>query len=160
MSETEGNHSVSGSSSSTADLGVSEASLELAERVALRLDIYDKPAIFNMLSSRAKLGAGIVTVSFLLWWLLISNSSSPGFQGPLIVGLTFKNLFEYGNFYDSLWIGITPITLCLRSLYYNKIDTDVILFGHQIHSRNVIWIELLLLNLLIEVNECILSDAT
>ena len=51
MSETEGNHSVSGSSSSTADLGVSEASLELAERVALRLDIYDKPAIFNMLSS-------------------------------------------------------------------------------------------------------------
>ena len=29
-----------------------------------------------MLSSRAKLGAGIVTVSFLLWWLLISNSSS------------------------------------------------------------------------------------
>ena len=76
MSEAEGNHSMSGSSASTAELGVSEASLELAERVALRLDIYDKPAIFNMLSSRAKLGAGIVTVSFLLWWLLISNSSS------------------------------------------------------------------------------------
>ena len=55
MSETEGNHSMSGSGSSTTELGVSEASLELAERVALRLDIYDKPAIFNMLSSRAKL---------------------------------------------------------------------------------------------------------
>jgi len=76
MSDDEDNHATSGSIASTADLGVSEASLELAERVALRLDIYDKPAIFNMLSSRAKLGAGIVTVSFLFWWLLISNSSS------------------------------------------------------------------------------------
>ena len=76
MSENEGIHSTGGSSSSTTDLGVSEASLELAERVALRLDIYDKPAIFNMLSSRAKRGAGIVTVSILFWWLLIGNSSS------------------------------------------------------------------------------------
>ena len=76
MSDDEDNHATSGSIASTAELGVSEASLELAERVALRLDIYDKPAIFNMLSSRAKLGAGIVTVSFLFWWLLISNSSS------------------------------------------------------------------------------------
>ena len=76
MSDDEDNHATSGSIASTAELGVSEASFELAERVALRLDIYDKPAIFNMLSSRAKLGAGIVTVSFLFWWLLISNSSS------------------------------------------------------------------------------------
>ena len=76
MSENEGDHSTSGSNSSSVDLGVSEASLELAERVALRLNIYDKPAIFNMLSSRAKLGAGIVTVSGLFWWLLISNASS------------------------------------------------------------------------------------
>ena len=76
MSDDEDNHATSGSIASTEELGVSEASLELAERVALRLDIYDKPAIFNMLSSRAKLGAGIVTVSFLFWWLLISNSSS------------------------------------------------------------------------------------
>ena len=76
MSDDEDNHATSGSIASTAELGVSEASLELAERVALRLDIYDKPAIFNMLSNRAKLGAGIVTVSFLFWWLLISNSSA------------------------------------------------------------------------------------
>lgn len=76
MSENEGDHSTSGSNPSSVDLGVSEASLELAERVALRLNIYDKPAIFNMLSSRAKLGAGIVTVSGLFWWLLISNASS------------------------------------------------------------------------------------
>ncbi|MCH2645111.1 MAG: hypothetical protein MKZ54_07475 [Candidatus Poseidoniaceae archaeon] len=76
MSEIEGNHSTNGSSPSSTEVGGSEASLELAERVALRLDIYDKPAIFNMLSSRAKLGAGIVTVSLLFWWLLISNSSS------------------------------------------------------------------------------------
>ena len=76
MSEDEDNHATSDSVASSTELGVSEASLELAERVALRLDIYDKPAIFNMLSSRAKLGAGIVTVSFLFWWLLISNSSS------------------------------------------------------------------------------------
>ena len=76
MSDDEENHATSGTVASSTELGVSEASLELAERVALRLDIYDKPAIFNMLSSRAKLGAGIVTVSFLFWWLLISNSSS------------------------------------------------------------------------------------
>lgn len=76
MSDDEENHATSGIVASSTELGVSEASLELAERVALRLDIYDKPAIFNMLSSRAKLGAGIVTVSFLFWWLLISNSSS------------------------------------------------------------------------------------
>ena len=76
MSEDESISSTIHSGPTSAELGVSEASLELAERVALRLDIYDKPAIFNMLSSRAKLGAGIITVSFLFWWLLISNSSS------------------------------------------------------------------------------------
>ena len=76
MSDDEDNNATSDPVASSTELGVSEASLELAERVALRLDIYDKPAIFNMLSSRAKLGAGIVTVSFLFWWLLISNSSS------------------------------------------------------------------------------------
>ena len=76
MSDTETNHSVNGSGSATAEFSVSEASLELAERVALRLDIYDKPAIFNMLSSRAKLGAGIMTISFLLWFLLIHNPST------------------------------------------------------------------------------------
>ncbi|CAI8393466.1 MAG: Uncharacterised protein [Candidatus Poseidoniaceae archaeon] len=93
MSETEGNHSLSGSGSSTAELGVSEASLELAERVALRLDIYDKPAIFNMLSSRAKLGAGIVTVSFLLWWLLINNTSSD----DLAVGVSKFFALDYNE---------------------------------------------------------------
>ncbi|MED5291756.1 MAG: hypothetical protein VX778_05945 [Candidatus Thermoplasmatota archaeon] len=76
MSDDEDNNATSGPVASSTELGVSEASLELAERVALRLDIYDKPAIFNMLSSRAKLGASVVTVSFLFWWLLISNSSS------------------------------------------------------------------------------------
>ena len=65
----------------------------------------------------------------------------------LVIGLTFKNLFEYSNFYNSLWIGITPITLCLRSLYYNKIDRDVLLFGHEVNSKNIIWIELLILNI-------------
>jgi hypothetical protein len=76
MSEIESIHSTDGLSHSSTELGVSEASLELAERVALRLNIFDKPAIFNMLSSRAKLGAGIITVSGLFWWLLISSSSS------------------------------------------------------------------------------------
>ena len=76
MSEIESIHSTDGLSHSSTELGVSEASLELAERVALRLNIFDKPAIFNMLSSRAKLGAGIITVSSLFWWLLISSSSS------------------------------------------------------------------------------------
>lgn len=76
MSEGEAIHPTGNLSQSSAELGVSEASLELAERVALRLNIFDKPAIFNMLSNRAKLGAGIVTVSGLFWWLLISSTSS------------------------------------------------------------------------------------
>jgi len=76
MSEIESIHSTDGLSHSTTELGVSEATLDLAERVALRLNVFDKPAIFNMLSNRAKLGAGIVTVSGLFWWLLISSSSS------------------------------------------------------------------------------------
>ena len=93
MSESESIHSSGGSSSSTTDLGVSEASLELAERVALRLDIYDKPAIFNMLSSRAKLGAGIITVSGLFWWLLISNSSTD----DLSIGVSKFFAFDYNE---------------------------------------------------------------
>ena len=76
MSEIESIHLTDGLSHSTTELGVSEATLDLAERVALRLNVFDKPAIFNMLSNRAKLGAGIVTVSGLFWWLLISSSSS------------------------------------------------------------------------------------
>lgn len=98
--------------------------------------------IFNYNSSNLEnhYGSKKYLIVLLLSFLLTSLMG-------LIVGLTFKNLFEFDNFYNSLWIGITPITMCLRSLYYNKIDKDVMLFGHLVHSRNVIWIELLLLNI-------------
>ena len=76
MSEIESIHSTDGLSHSTTELGVSEATLDLAERVALRLNVFDKPAILNLLSSRAKLGGVMVTVSVLFWWLLISSPSS------------------------------------------------------------------------------------
>ena len=48
MSEIESIHSTDGLSHSTTELGVSEATLDLAERVALRLNVFDKPAIFNL----------------------------------------------------------------------------------------------------------------
>ena len=98
--------------------------------------------IFNYNSSKLEshYGSRKYLIVLLLSFLLTSLMG-------LIVGLTFKNLFEYDNFYNGLWIGITPITICLRSLYYSKIDSNLMLFGHQVHSRNIIWIELLLLSI-------------
>ena len=53
MSELESNPSMSGHDDVGVESNISEAHIELAERLALRMNIFDKPAIFNMLSSRA-----------------------------------------------------------------------------------------------------------
>ena len=94
MSEIESIHSTDGLSHSTTELGVSEATLDLAERVALRLNVFDKPAIFNLLSSRAKLGGVMVTVSVLFWWLLISSPSSDDLSigASKFLGLDFNQV--------------------------------------------------------------------
>ena len=63
------------------------------------------------------------------------------------IGLFFKKFFNYLLFWESLWYGITPITLCLRSFYFYKMNMNLIIFGNEISSRNLIWIELLILNL-------------
>ena len=98
--------------------------------------------IFNFNSSKLErhYGSKKYFIVLLLSYILTSLMG-------LVVGLMFKNLFEYPNFYNSVWIGITPITLCLRSLYYSKIDSEMMIFGHQVNSKNVIWIELLVINL-------------
>ena len=99
---------------------ISEAHIELAERLALRMNIFDKPAIFNMLSSRAKWGAGIITVSLLFWWLLISSGSDNMDDGvSKFLGLDFNQVallvmalaFLYSVFGDSAG---NLVHLCLR----------------------------------------------
>ena len=93
MSELENNHSMSGHDDVGVESNISEAHIELAERLALRLNIFDKPAIFNMLSSRAKWGAGIITVSLLFWWLLISSGSDNMDVGvSKFLGLNFNEV--------------------------------------------------------------------
>ena len=93
MSEMESNHSMSGHDVAETDTNISEAHIELAERLALRMNIFDKPAIFNMLSSRAKWGAGIITVSLLFWWLLISSGSDNMDDGvSKFLGLDFNQV--------------------------------------------------------------------
>ena len=84
---------MSGHENVGSEASISEAHLELAERLALRMNIFDKPAIFNMLSSRAKWGAGIVTVSLLFWWLLISSGSDNMEDGvSKFLGLDFNDV--------------------------------------------------------------------
>lgn len=93
MSELENNESMGGHDVVGGEANISEAHLELAERLALRMNIFDKPAIFNMLSSRAKWGAGIITVSLLFWWLLISSGSDDMEVGASkFLGLDFNEV--------------------------------------------------------------------
>lgn len=63
------------------------------------------------------------------------------------IGLFFKKFFNYLIFWESLWYGITPITLCLRTFFFYKMDMNLLVFGNQINSKNIIWIELLILTL-------------
>jgi len=129
----------------------SPRSLELDQPLGLIVPYLFMPSILNFLISMyifnynsSKLESYYGSKKYLIVLLLSFILTS---LLGLVVGLTFKNLFEYSNFYTSVWYGIAPITLCLRSLYYNKIDTDVLLFGHEVNSKNIIWIELLLINL-------------
>ncbi|MBL6882536.1 MAG: hypothetical protein ISR25_06475 [Candidatus Poseidoniaceae archaeon] len=93
MSELENNHSMSGHDDVGGESNISEAHIELAERLALRMNIFDKPSIFNMLSSRAKWGAGIITVSLLFWWLLINSGSDNLDDGvSKFLGLDFNEV--------------------------------------------------------------------
>jgi hypothetical protein len=98
--------------------------------------------IFNYNSSKLEEHYKSKKYAIILLLSLILTS----FMG-LVVGLTFKNLFEYPEFYNSSWFGIMPINLCLRCLYYNKIDRDVMIFANEVNSKNIIWIELLILNI-------------
>ena len=98
--------------------------------------------IFNYNSSKLENHYGTQKYCLILMLAFFLTS----FLG-LVISLIFKNLFEYSIFYNTSYFGIIPITLCLRALYYNKIDRDVLLFGHEINSKNIIWIELLIMNI-------------
>jgi len=65
----------------------------------------------------------------------------------IILSLIFKNLFEYPLFYYSSYMGFVPIILSLRYLYFNILDRPLYVYGFLIHSKNIIWIELLILNI-------------
>lgn len=64
------------------------------------------------------------------------------------LSLIFKNLFEYPIFYNSLYSGFTPIIISLRTTYFNILDRILLVFGIKVHSKNIIWLELLLLNMI------------
>ena len=65
-----------------------------------------------------------------------------------ILSLIFKNIFEYSLFYNSSYCGFTPIILSLRTIYFNKLDRKLLVYGFKVHSKNIIWLELLLLNII------------
>ena len=65
-----------------------------------------------------------------------------------ILSLIFKNIFEYSFFYNSSYSGFTPIILSLRTIYFNKLDRILLVYGFKVHSKNIIWLELLLLNII------------
>ncbi len=65
-----------------------------------------------------------------------------------ILSLIFKNMFEYSLFYNSAYCGFTPIILSLRTIYFNKLDRILLVQGFKVHSKNIIWLELLLLNIM------------
>ena len=44
-------------------------------------------------------------------------------------------------------MGFVPIILSLRYLYFNILDRPLYVYGFLIHSKNIIWIELLILNI-------------
>ena len=64
------------------------------------------------------------------------------------LSLIFKNIFEYSLFYYSAYCGFTPIIFALRTIYFNKLNRRMSVYGFKVHSKNIIWIELILLNLL------------
>ena len=61
--------------------------------------------------------------------------------------LIFKYIFEYSDFYYSSYSGFIPILLCLRMIYFNILNKELYVHGFLIHSKNLIWIELLILNI-------------
>ena len=64
------------------------------------------------------------------------------------LSLIFKNIFEYPLFYNSSFCGFTPIILALRTIYFNKLNRRLSVYGFKVHSKNIIWIEIILLNIL------------
>tara|TARA_B100000902_G_C27292621_1_gene908054 strand:- start:1721 stop:2287 length:567 start_codon:yes stop_codon:yes gene_type:complete len=64
------------------------------------------------------------------------------------LSLIFKNIFEYSLFYHSACCGFTPIIFALRTIYFNKLNRRMTVYGFKVHSKNIIWIEITLLNLL------------
>ena len=100
---------------------ISEAHIELAERLALRMNIFDKPSIFNMLSSRAKWGAGIITVSLLFWWLLISSGSDDMDVGvSKFLGLDFNEVALLVMVLAFLYSIISGVMIIFVALYVGE----------------------------------------
>jgi hypothetical protein len=95
---------------------------------------------YNSLKVELYFGSKKYIFIFLLSCILTSLIS-------FCLALFFKRFFNYLLFWESLWYGITPITLCLRTFYFYKIDMNFLIFGNEINSKNMIWIELLILTL-------------
>jgi len=79
-----------------------------------------------------------------LLFLCFSLTSFYGY----VLSLIFKNIFEYPLFYNSSYSGFTPILLSLRTIYFNMLNRVLFIYGFKVHSKNIIWLELLLLNII------------
>ena len=54
---------------------VSESSLELANRLIIRLKPDDNSSIFGMIANKSYYGGGLMTIILVFWWLAVDSAS-------------------------------------------------------------------------------------
>lgn len=74
-------------------LAMNGAQRELAERLSQRLDVKNQNAIYEMISAKAYIGGGLITVLVLFYWIFISSMNDDSSLGQSILfGLTFPDV--------------------------------------------------------------------
>ncbi|MBT61274.1 MAG: hypothetical protein CMA63_06975 [Euryarchaeota archaeon] len=69
------------------------AQRELAERLSQRMDVKNQNAIYEMISAKAYIGGGLITVLVLFYWIFISSMNDDASVGEsLLFGLQFSDV--------------------------------------------------------------------
>ena len=82
------------------------------------------------------------------YWLIILGAAILSNTIHVIISLLGIHFYNDFDIYYSYSLGLSKIIFAIRALYYKRLDTFVSVFGRIVHSKYVVWIELLLISLI------------
>ncbi len=89
------------------------------------------------------------------YWTIILSSAILSNMIHILISLFALQFYNNYDIYYSNSLGLSKIIFAIRSIYYNRLNKNVLVYGFIIHTKYIIWIELLIMLVLTSKNSFI-----